>query len=536
MNRNHVVSVAFIFVLTLASFSFHSMSVSGVASIQFRVEQVAWGTATTNPVEVAPGDTNAPLTVDVRNLSNETLKGIYGTLRLNSSGPFTDYVGGGYNATATGVPLEAGDIFNQTGEISAAGSFSLTFRLNVARGATTGYYRYDAFVEYLVKAGNNTWLRGEPQAFAVTILLPNRPPTIDSFEPSAAPLTINTGDSLNFTAKCSDPDNDTLTREWELDGSLVSNSTRYTYAPTEIDSGTHTLTLTISDGRLTDAQMWTITVAAVSISHVLVSSNYITAGLDNPLNMTLQNNLWKGTVQLRLAVTAPLVLRGNQSWVFNSVEPSTALSVTPRIYAPASSIGQTFTGALTIEYGDEHGQPYTDTYNVGFVVQGYIDLVVYDLVVSPRPVSNVTEVTITATVLNIGNTVASFANVSIVANAVLDLIGGSTSYVGEIERNSPVPFTVVAQTKASVQNGTYPLIVNLFYQDDQYRQHVLNVTADVVVATGTQAQQNSEGLGDMLWFLNNGGWTVLVVAAAGVVLLVLYLRHLSRTKKENKPA
>jgi len=512
------------------------MSVLGAVSVQFRVEQVAWGTATTNPIEVAPGDTNAPLTVDVRNLSNETLKGVYGTLGLNSSGPFTDYVVGGYNATATGVPLQAGDILNQTGEISAAGSFSLTFRLNVARDGTTGYYRYNALVEYLVKAGNNTWLRGEPQTLAITILLPNRPPTIDSFEPSAAPLTMNTGDSLNFTARCSDPDNDTLTREWKLDGSMVSNSTRYTYAPTEKDIGTHTLTLTISDGRLTDAQTWTITVAAVSISRVFMSSNYITAGLDNPVNMTLQNNLWKGTVQLRLAVAAPLILRGNQSWVFDSVEPSAVLSVVPWIYAPANAIGQTFTGALTIEYGDEHGQSYTDTYNVGLVVQGYIDLVVYDLVVSPSLVLNGTEVTITATVLNTGNTIASFANVSIMANSVLDLMRGSTSYVGEIERNSPVPFTVVAHTKTNVQNGTYPFIISLLYQDDQYRQHVLTITADVVVATGTEARQSSEGLGDVIWFLNNGGWTLLVVAAVGVVLLVLYVRHLSRTKKENKPA
>lgn len=536
MNGNHVATMAFVLVLMSASCSFWSESVLGAASVQLRVEQVAWGTATTNPVEVAPGDTNVPLTADVRNLSNETLKGVYGTLALNPSGPFMDYVGGGYNATATGVPLQAGDIFNQTGEISAAGSFSLTFRLNIARDAAAGYYVYNALVEYLVKADNNTWLYGVPQTLAITILLPNRPPTIDSVEPSAAPLTLNAGDSLNFTARCSDPDNDSLTREWELDGTLVSNSTWYTYYPIETDIGTHTLMLTVSDGRLTDAQTWTITVTAVSISRVLVSSNYITAGFDNQLNLTLQNNLWKGTVQLRIAVTAPLVLHGNQSWVFNSVEPSAALSVTPRIYAPASAIGQTFTGALTIEYDDEHGQSYTDTYNVGLIVQGYIYLIVYDLVVNPRPVLNGSEVTVTATVLNTGNTVASFANVSIVTNSELDLVRGSTSYVGEIEQNSPVPFTVVAHTKPNVQNGTYPFIINLSYQDDQYRQHMLNVTTDIAVATGTQAQQSSEGLGDLAWFLNNGGWTVLVVAAVGIVLLVLYLRHLSKTKKENKPA
>jgi hypothetical protein len=170
------------------------------------------------------------------------------------------------------------------------------------------------------------------------------------------------------------------------------------------------------------------------------------------------------------------------------------------------------------------------------VVQGYINLIVYDLVVSPRPVSNGTEVTITAIVLNTGNALASFANASVMVNSVLDLGRESTSYVGEIEQNSPVPFTVVARTKTNVQNGTYPVLISLFYQDDQYRQHVLNVTANIVVATGTTTQQSSEGLSGIVWFLNNGGWTILVVAAAGVVLLVLYVRHLSRTRKEHKSA
>jgi hypothetical protein len=494
---------------------------------------VAWGTSTTNPIIVEPGDMNTPLTVDVRNLSNETLKGVYGTLQL--SDPFTDYLGGDYNATAPGVPLQAGDIFNQTGEILPAGSFSFTFRLDIARDAVPGSYNFPVLTEYLIKSDNNTWLQGMPQTLEITILLPNRSPTIDAFTPTAAPLTVEAGNSLNFTVKCSDPDGDTISYEWELDAVLVSNATGYTYTPVGDDVGSHTLTLTVSDGRLTSSQTWTITVTTASVTQFSVSSNYITAGFNNYVNVTIRNNLWQGRVQVSLTAPQPLIMRGNQSWTFDSLQPSGIVSVTPNIYAPVSGIGSTFAVALTVNYGDEHGLTYTDTYSVGLIVQGYVKLVVYDVLANPESVSSGSEVTLTATALNTGNVIASFANASLEPNDVLQLSRESSTYVGEIELNSPVPFTVVAKVKQGVQNGTYPVTVRLAYQDDQYRQHVLNVSASILVATGTSVPQDSDGTGSVQWFINNGGWTVIIIVAAGIALLVLYVRRLSKAKVAPKP-
>jgi len=503
-------------------------------SVPFRVEQVAWGTSTANPIEVDPGDTNAPLTVDVRNLSNETLKGVYGTLQLNQTDSFTDYVTGRFNATATGVPLQAGDVPSQTGEIQPVGSFAFTFRLNIARNATPGYYSYELLVEYLVKS-NSTWLKGEPRTLDITILLPNRPPAIDAFAPPAATVAVQVGSSLNFSAKCSDPDNDVITYEWKLDAALVSNTVEYLFSPSDRDVGSHTLVLTVSDGRLTSSQTWTITVAAVSVSQFQVSSNYITAGFDNQLNVTIRNNLWKGTVQVGLTVPQPLIIRGDQSWTFESMEPFGNLSISPRVYAPPAAIASTFSAALSVDYFDEQGQAYTDSYSLGLIVQGYVKLIIYDVVLSPQPVANGSEVTITATVLNTGNVNANYVNASLERTPILELARESSVYVGDVELNSPVPFTVVARVKPSAQNGTYPLTVRLVYEDDQYRQHVLGINTNLIVTTGTTNQPSSDGTGGILGFLSNGGWTILVIVASGVILLVLYVRRLSRAKQTAKP-
>ena len=533
----HSRALAFLcsFALILGIISLNVTLIRAQPSVLFRVEQVAWGTSTANPAEVEPGDTNAPLTVDVRNLSNETLKGVYGTLQLSQTGPFIDHVTGTFNATATGIPLQAGDIFNQTGEIQPAGSFALTFRLNIVRMATPGYYSCPLLIEYLVKS-NSTWLQGELKTLQITILLPNRPPTIDAFTPSAAAVAVQAGTSLDFSVKCSDPDNDAISYEWKLDAAQVSNTTKYVYTPSDQDVGVHTLVLTTSDGRLTSSQTWTITVAAVPVSHFLLSSNYITAGFDNQLNVTVRNNLWTGTVEVSLAIPQPLIIRGNQSWIFESMEPSRNLSITSRIYAPAAAIGSTFSGALTVSYSDAHGQTYTDTYSVGLVVQGYVKLVVYDLILNPQPVANGSEVSITATLLNTGNVIANYANASLQSTDILGLSRESSTYVGDIELNSPVPFTIVARVKSNVQNGTYPLTISLAYEDDQYRQHVLNVTANIVVATSTTPPPSSDGRSDILLFLSNGGWTVLVIVAAGTILLLLYVRRLSRAKQMTKSA
>jgi hypothetical protein len=137
--------------------------------------------------------------------------------------------------------------------------------------------------------------------------------------------------------------------------------------------------------------------------------------------------------------------------------------------------------------------------------------------------------------LNTGNVIASFANASLESSDILQLSRESSTYVGDIELNSPVPFTVVATVKSGVQNGTYPMTIRLTYQDDQYRQHVLNVSASILVATGTSVPQGADGTGTIQWFLSNGGWTIIIIVAAGIALLLLYVRRLSKAKATPKP-
>ena len=82
----------------------------------------------------------------------------------------------------------------------------------------------------------------------------NEAPVLDPI----ADITANVGDAVTFNPTATDPDGDNLT--YTYSGWMSSSS----YVTSIGDAGTHTVTVTVSDGALTDSQVVTITVAASS--------------------------------------------------------------------------------------------------------------------------------------------------------------------------------------------------------------------------------------------------------------------------------
>jgi hypothetical protein len=128
-------------------------------------------------------------------------------------------------------------------------------------------------------------------------------------------------------------------------------------------------------------------------------------------------------------------------------------------------------------------------------------------------------------VLNEGNVKASYGNASITSNPVLSLTGESTSYIGEIAENSPVPFTLSAIVKSSTADGNYPVTIMLFYQDDQYQNHSINITMTLTVAKSQSGQSTQSSSGSMTGFLKDNGLTIALLAVASACILLIYRRR-----------
>lgn len=494
--------------------------------INFEIENVVWGTPDNYPITVSPGDVNVPLTIFVRNLSNDTLRGVRGTLNLTY--PFKDYISDSYTAKATAQPVEQGDVLNQTGDILASGSFTLTFNLNIHSNATKGEYTYNLTLTYLVSQGGY-FIYGEPRVYSITIRIYNRPPQIYSVNPADAVVNVLIGDSVNFTAKCGDPDNDSISYEWSFDDVTVGgNQSFYVYTPAPEDFGGHTLTLTVDDGNLTTSMSWTVNVQRYVNLTVIVSDYYITAGLPTILNFTITSNTWYGTVDVSYNVQNPLVIRGENSWTFENMTPEDTITVSVDIYAPVTVLGNTLPTSLTVSYSDEYGNTYTTTETISLIPRGYVKIIYFDIYTNPNPARSGQKVSISATLLNKGNVQAFFANVSLLPTEILTLTSTSYSYIGDLDENSPVPFTVEAIVNDDVTNGTYPVIINVYYEDDQFEAHEFNITLYLNVIKTTSTGEPSQSQPTIFDMLYEGGWTIIIAGVVIVVLIIFYNKRMSK--------
>ena len=95
----------------------------------------------------------------------------------------------------------------------------------------------------------------DSQDVTVTVANTNRPPVLYPI----SDITVNEGDTVTFTPTVTDPDGGTLWLTysgWMTSGSYTTNYT---------DAGVHTVTVTLSDGSLTDSQDVTVTVADANL-------------------------------------------------------------------------------------------------------------------------------------------------------------------------------------------------------------------------------------------------------------------------------
>lgn len=139
-----------------------------------------------------------------------------------------------------------------------------------ANGCYNGFYRtyicsnYECIID--IESCSNTCCReyfNNTNAYCEdgTCHLPaSNPPTIDTHSPTDLNPTVEVNGTLEFTQTSSDPDGDTLTYSWILDGVENATTESWSYSPTSDELGTHTVIFVVSDGELTDSVEWTVTV------------------------------------------------------------------------------------------------------------------------------------------------------------------------------------------------------------------------------------------------------------------------------------
>ena len=529
-----------ILLFSLISFRTEILQVRCDEYVEFKVSRVAWGDNIDSPIKAYPGDSEVPLTVEVQNLSpDKTIKGVMATLLLDNSS-FTD-IYGNRNASATGKPT-VGEVLNPTDKIEPKSFFTLTFTLDIDEDAVPGIYEQTMIVKYSVESGND-FVEGDPQNLTVEIVVSKNESTITV---NVSPQVVEEGESIRVSGSIDPaPENATVTltyigperrfnstAEVNLDGSFAES-----FKP-DIN-GTWSVNASWTGDVKYEGSWASVTFEvrpSVSLS-IITSSNRIIGGLDNKFTITIVNDgkVPVSALDASLTVPNPLVVHGRNSWRIQYLDVGNSTTINFVIYAPDASIDSTYSGSFSINYRDDYGESHTDTFPLGLVVVGRVELILYSRMIRPQPARNGSKVEITATLLNRGTVSAMYVNASIVPNPILRLTSESTTYIGEIEENSQSPFTLDVYVKDNVKNGTYPVVMKITYRDDQYVDHVFNSTFYLtVVAVKTKHTASQETAvfsilpSEQVFMLV----TIVVVSAA---ILILYRRHLSRQERSMQP-
>ncbi len=78
-------------------------------------------------------------------------------------------------------------------------------------------------------------------------VLPNLPPEITSYEPEQLNISMQVGETIDFSVTASDPEDDDLAYNWFFDEELVSEISSYSLLAEESIVGEHTLSAIVSD-------------------------------------------------------------------------------------------------------------------------------------------------------------------------------------------------------------------------------------------------------------------------------------------------
>jgi len=212
--------------------------------------------------------------------------------------------------------------------------------------------------------------------------------------------------------------------------------------------------------------------ATAQTAHLTVAETgqSLTAGFNNTVTVTVVNN-YSGYVAIYdvgLAVSLPsgLTLVGTGgTWQYDSLPYGQEVTISFQVYAPSSAAGTSYSGTLTVSYKQLGDISYTtETHTLAFSVTGYINLVVYEILLSPGIVSSGGNTTVSGNVLNNGNLASYNANVTVESPAIVS--GSQNSvFLGEVDPTIPRPFSVLIVFMPGLAPGNYTLTVKVSATD-----------------------------------------------------------------------
>jgi len=217
------------------------------------------------------------------------------------------------------------------------------------------------------------------------------------------------------------------------------------------------------------------------ITHLKVeaSTTILKAGFNNNITLIIFND-FETVYELYASLSFPSYLQANAPtvlgasyWKFEKVAKGSKIEIPIVVFVPDSAAGNAYTANLALTYKRlGYISSYTEIHSLGFYAKGWIEIILYDLTVDPNPAYPGSTISFTANILNKGNIPAMFTNISLLKNDLLLFTSESSNYLGQLDPNSPVPFTLEAIVNHGVKEGNYTATIIVSYENGEHEAHI----------------------------------------------------------------
>ncbi|MEM1534727.1 MAG: hypothetical protein QXE49_04340 [Nitrososphaerota archaeon] len=231
----------------------------------------------------------------------------------------------------------------------------------------------------------------------------------------------------------------------------------------------------------------------------------LVAGKTQTITLTVKNI--HSSALRRVSITAQsadprLTIIGSNNWLIESLGPGEVGGISMMLYAAPELAGTSSTIQVSATYIiSQTGEQASEVRGVGFVVQGYITLRIYDV----KVIFVGGEPYISGNVLNEGISDALFSTIHLNSGS-----GTKTSvFIGEINPNAPIPFNLRLNSNENRFRGE--IVVE--YKDVFRRNYSDVFQVDVEIPRLNSETRQESGPGWLVLGLVAGGLLAIAIAA-----------------------
>ena len=368
-------------------------------------------------------------------------------------------------------------------------------------------------------------------------ILPSSPQSGLTLSSTVTSETINNVRSLSKNFNQNNDENDLLTN-----GNYGANNKNLTYAITQVsgyNSNDNTF-IPSPENNNTDR-------IGIPPNNNTVS---LVAGRVDELQFNITNTNTNPIIDAVISLvpeSSSIKILGDSKWNLNEIDPYTTKQFLTRVFASKSLINSPVSFKVTIQYIYDN-QAKSESFNLGANVKGDITVNITDLAVNyiggnPNLVGNI---------LNKGNTLALFTTIEISNSSSLSsslaeqsegqlppsstqgsknkeiLVPASSfpQYLGDLEENSPLPFSIPLAMNNKTSSGVYPVSLKVTYSDDLRNSYtVINNGTVEFVSPATTSNKGQGFLGNYDTLL-----IIVILAIIGIIAFIVVRRFKSKKK------